>query len=125
MSYCSFCVVMPNKTETNNESLIVYPEMSFTIDCDIELGIESQKCLIPKLNHDESDEDLNSTNYSFNGNKQNPSFTVLEPNTTPNSYFCAIRLDQACIGAENKIYLIRSKRYFISCKYPHTHTHIH
>ena len=114
---------MPNKVETNNESLIVYPEMSFIIDCDIELGIESQKCLIAKLKHD-SDEDLTSSNYSFNGNKRNPSFTVLEPNTSHNSYFCLIRLDKVCIE-DNNIDPIQSKRYFISCKYPTcTHTHI-
>ena len=120
ISYCSFCVVMPNKIETDNESLIVYPESSFTIDCGIEIGIESQKCLIAKLRHDESDDDLNSPNYSFNGNMQNPSFTVLKPNTAHNSYFCLIRVDQVCIDDGN-IDFICSKHYFISCKYPHTH----
>ena len=111
---------MPNKIETNDESLIVYPERSFTIDCDIEIGIESQKCLITKLRHDESDDDLNTPNYIFNGNKRNPSFTVLEPNTTHNSYFCSIKVGFPC-----PIHLMDSKKYFISCKYPHVHIHTH
>ena len=111
---------MPNKIETNDESLIVYPERSFTIDCDIEIGIESQKCLITKLRHDESDEDLNPPNYSFNGNKRNPSFTVLKPNTAHNSYFCSIKVGSPC-----PIQLMNSKKYIISCKYPHVHIHTH